>query len=283
MAEMTLPAVTALTETRAPPDPTEPSFAVAITPVIAVIALNYAFAEWLIPSLDTRFLAEPRYGAVAVGAVAGMWSIVLAFAVACIIVIALNWRRFADLLATVNQGTLGSMLPMLNVASEVGYGSVVASLPAFVTIRNGLTAVASAPEWSIFITVNVLAGLTGSASGGLSIALASLGDFFVEQARAAGVPMEVMHRAASIASGGMDMLPHNGAVITLLVICGVTHRQSYLDILAISVIATLSGVVMLLIYNAVGAFSVRPPTRHSPLGLLLLLGIGMPAAAQELR
>jgi H+/gluconate symporter-like permease len=64
----------------------------------------------------------------------------------------------------------------------------------------------------------------------------------------------VMHRAAAIASGGMDLLPHNGAVITLLAICGLTHRQSYLDILAISVIATLSGVVMLLIYNVVGAF-----------------------------
>src|SRR3954468_17283078 len=254
MAEMTLPAATALTETRAPADPTEPSFAVAITPVIAVIALNYAFAEWLIPRLDTRFLAQPKYGAVGGGAVAGLWSIVLAVAGACIIVIALNWRRFADRLATVNQGTLGSMLPMLNVASEVGYGSVVASLPAFVTIRNGLTAIVSAPEWSIFLTVNVLAGLTGSASGGLSIALASLGDFFVEQARAAGVSLEVMHRAAAIASGGMDLLPHNGAVITLLAICGLTHRQSYLDILAISVIATLAGVVMILVQHATGTF-----------------------------
>jgi len=254
MAEMALPASVPTAKAVAPADPSEPSFAVAITPVVAVIALNFVFAEWLIPALDTSFLAQPRYGAVSLGAVAGLWAIVLAVAVSSVLVILLNRRRFADLLATVNQGTLGSMLPMLNVASEVGYGSVVASLPAFVTIRNGLTAIVSAPEWSIFITVNVLAGLTGSASGGLSIALASLGEFFVEQARAAGVSMEVMHRAAAIASGGMDLLPHNGAVITLLAICGLTHRQSYLDILAISVIATLSGVVMLLIYNAVGAF-----------------------------
>ena len=254
MAEMALPASVPTAEAAAPADPSEPSFAVAITPVVAVIALNFVFAEWLIPALDTSFLAQPRYGAVSLGAVAGLWAIVLAVAVSSVLVILLNRRRFADLLATVNQGTLGSMLPMLNVASEVGYGSVVASLPAFVAIRNGLTAITAAPEWSIFITVNVLAGLTGSASGGLSIALASLGDFFVEQARATGVPMEVMHRAAAIASGGMDLLPHNGAVITLLAICGLTHRQSYLDILAISVIATLSGVVMLLIYNVVGAF-----------------------------
>lgn len=254
MAEMAPPTSVQMATAAAPADPSAPSFAVAITPVVAVIVLNLVFSAWIIPALDTGFLAQPRYGSVSLGSVAGLWAIVLAVAASSLLVILLNRRRFADLLGTVNQGTLGSMLPMLNVASEVGYGSVVASLSSFAVIRNGLTAITSAPEWSIFITVNVLAGITGSASGGLSIALASLGDFFVEQARAAGVSMEVMHRAASIASGGMDMLPHNGAVITLLVICGLTHRQSYLDILMISVIATLSGVVMLLIYDAVGAF-----------------------------
>src|SRR3954451_19879769 len=251
---MALPASVATAEAAAPADPSEPSFAVAITPVVAVIVLNFIFAEWIIPALDTSFLAQPRYGAVSLGAVAGLWAIVLAVAVSSVLVILLNRRRFADLLATINQGTLGSMLPMLNVASEVGYGSVVASLPAFAAIRNALTSVTSDPVWSVFITVNVLAGITGSASGGLSIALASLGDFFVEQAKAAGVPMEVMHRAAAIASGGMDLLPHNGAVITLLAICGLTHRQSYLDILAISVIATLAGVVMILVQHATGTF-----------------------------
>jgi H+/gluconate symporter-like permease len=97
---------------------------------------------------------------------------VLAVAASCGIVVALNRRGFPDLLASVNQGTLGSMLPMLNVASEVGYGSVVASLSAFVVIRNALTSVVTDPVWSVFITVNVLAGIMGSASGGLSIALA---------------------------------------------------------------------------------------------------------------
>src|SRR4051795_3856287 len=254
MAEMALPASVPTAEAVTPADPSEPSFAVAITPVVAVIVLNFIFAEWLIPTFDTGFLAQPRYGAASLGSVAGLWAIVLAVAFSSILVILLNRRRFADLLATVNQGTLGSMLPMLNVASEVGYGSVVASLPAFVAIRNGLTAITAAPEWSVFITVNVLAGITGSASGGLSIALASLGDFFVEQAKAAGISMEIMHRAAAIASGGMDLLPHNGAVITLLAICGLTHRQSYLDILAISLIATLAGVVMILVQHATGTF-----------------------------
>jgi H+/gluconate symporter-like permease len=238
----------------APADTGNPSFGAAITPIVAVIGLNFAFATYLFPALDTGFLAEPRYGGVGLGAVVGLWSIVLALVVACLLVVALNWRRYADLLGTVNQGTLGSMLPMLNVASEVGYGSVVASLPAFAAVRSALTSVASDPAWSVFITVNVLAGITGSASGGLSIALASLGDYYVGAAQAVGISPEIMHRAAAIASGGMDLLPHNGAVITLLAICGLTHRQSYVDILAISVIATLSGIVMLSIHSVLGAF-----------------------------
>jgi H+/gluconate symporter-like permease len=64
--------------------------------------------------------------------------------------------------------------------------------------------------------------------------------------------MEIMHRAAALAPGGMDLLPHNSAVITLLAICGLTHRESYLDILAISVIATLAGIVMILAHHAAG-------------------------------
>jgi H+/gluconate symporter-like permease len=169
-------------------------------------------------------------------------------------VVVLNFRRFANLANTVNTGTFGSMLPMLNVASEVAYGSVVASLAAFATIKNALTSVSSDPATSIFITVNVLAGITGSASGGLSIALASLGDFFVQQANAAGVSMEIMHRISAMASGGMDMLPHNGAVITVLSICALTHRESYFDILMMSIIATAAGAVGIVLYHTVGLF-----------------------------
>jgi H+/gluconate symporter-like permease len=251
MADLAVPAGTKI-ERRELTDP--PSFGMAIIPVVLVIALNFIFVTWLIPALDTAFLAEPKFGATKLSAVASTWALVLALTVACIVVVALNARRFTNLLDTVNKGTLGSMLPMLNVASEVAYGSVVASLPGFAAIRSGLTAISANPVWSIFITVNVLAGLTGSASGGLSIALASLGEYFVQQAHDMGVSLEMMHRTAAIASGGMDMLPHNGAVITLLTICGLSHRESYLDILMMSVIATLSGVVMILIYSVTGSF-----------------------------
>jgi H+/gluconate symporter-like permease len=88
------------------------------------------------------------------------------------------------------------------------------------------------------IAVNVLAAITGSASGGLSIALEVMGEYYLDAARAQGISPELLHRIASMASGGMDTLPHNGAVITLLAITGLTHRQSYPDIFALTVIKT---------------------------------------------
>ncbi|MDP3829156.1 MAG: GntP family permease, partial [Polaromonas sp.] len=89
---------------------------------------------------------------------------------------------------------------------------------------------------SLSISVNVLAGITGSASGGMSIALQTLGSTYLAMAQAAGIHPDLLHRVTAIATGGLDALPHNGAVITLLSICGLTHRQSYLDIFVVAVV-----------------------------------------------
>ena len=102
------------------------------------------------------------------------------------------------------------------------------------------------------VTVTALAGITGSASGGMSIALAAMADTFIANANAAGIPMEVLHRVASMASGGMDTLPHNGAVITLLAVTGLTHRQAYKDIFAITMIKTLAVFVIIGLFYLTG-------------------------------
>ena len=102
------------------------------------------------------------------------------------------------------------------------------------------------------ISVTTLAGITGSASGGMGIALAAMSSQFIAAAQAHGIPMEVLHRVASMASGGMDTLPHNGAVITLLSVTGLTHRQSYLDIFAVTVTKTLAVFVVIAIYYLTG-------------------------------
>ena len=102
------------------------------------------------------------------------------------------------------------------------------------------------------VTVTALAGITGSASGGMSIALAAMAETFIANANAAGIPMEVLHRVAAMASGGMDTLPHNGAVITLLAVTGLTHRQAYKDIFAITVIKTMAVFVVIGLFYAFG-------------------------------
>jgi len=139
------------------------------------------------------------------------------------------------------------MLAATNTASEYGFGAVIAALPGFLVVANGL---AKIPNTLVneAVTVNVLAGVTGSASGGLSIALGAMANTFVENATAAGIPMEVLHRVASMASGGMDTLPHNGAVITLLAVTGLTHKVSYKDIFAMTIIKTVAVFVVIGFY-----------------------------------
>jgi H+/gluconate symporter-like permease len=139
----------------------------------------------------------------------------------------------------------------MNTAAEYGFGGVIAALPGFTVIKNALSAIPN-PLINEAITVTVLAGITGSASGGMSIALAAMADDFIAAAQAANIPLEVLHRVASMASGGMDTLPHNGAVITLLAVTGLTHRQSYKDIFAITMLKTSAVFFVIGVYYLTG-------------------------------
>ncbi len=133
----------------------------------------------------------------------------------------------------------GAMLSAMNTASEYGFGAVIAALPGFLLFAETLRKIPD-PLVNEAVTVTALAGITGSASGGMSIALAAMADTFIRNAEAAGIPLEVFHRVAAMASGGMDTLPHNGAVITLLAVTGLTHREAYKDIFAITIVKTLA-------------------------------------------
>ena len=148
----------------------------------------------------------------------------------------------------------GALLASMNTASEYGFGAVIAALPGFLVVANALTAIPN-PLINEAITVTSLAGITGSASGGMSIALAAMADTFIQNAQAAGIPLEVFHRVASMASGGMDTLPHNGAVITLLAVCGSTHSKSYLDIVMCCVVSALLALVAVIVLGGMfGSF-----------------------------
>jgi len=232
-----------------------PDFWVALLPIVLVITLNFVFTTYVIPTMDTAYLATPKFKNTPLSAVAGIWSIILAMVIACIVVAWLNRHRFAKIVDTLNKGTIGSFLPIMNVASEVAYGAVIASLAAFITVREALKGLFGDPVISLFVVVNVLAGMTGSASGGLSLALGALGEYYAHAAEVAHISPQIMHRVATMASGGMDILPHNGAVITLLAICSLTHRESYFDLFVVgSIGTTLAGILVIVLNALFGTF-----------------------------
>jgi H+/gluconate symporter-like permease len=183
---------------------------------------------------------------------AAIWSLEAALLVGVVAAIAIGWRTIRARFAEASQVAVGgSLLASLNTASEYGFGAVIAALPGFHQIASALSTIRD-PLLNVAITTNILCGITGSASGGLSLTLGAFADRFIAAAKAGGIPNEVMHRVASLASGGMDTLPHNGAIITLLAVTGLTHRQAYKDIFVITVIKTLTAFVAIAIFYATG-------------------------------
>lgn len=187
-----------------------------------------------------------------VSKVAAIWAVEGALLIGIVCVLALAWKNIASQFAESTKPAIGgALLASMNTASEYGFGAVIAALPGFLVVANALKSIPN-PLVNEAVTVTALAGITGSASGGMSIALAAMADTFIANANSAGISMEVLHRIAAMASGGMDTLPHNGAVITLLAVTGLTHRQSYKDIFAITIIKTLAVFVVIGVYYATG-------------------------------
>ncbi len=228
----------------------------AALPILLVIAVNYLFSTLVLPALDASYLADKRYGQVGLGAVKGVWAILIALALSIVVMIILNRQRVANLQQTLDDGANAATGPAFNTASLVGFGAVIASLPAFAAIRDAVLGFAPGnPLVSLAIAVNILAGITGSASGGMSIALQTLGASYRELGQAAGIHPDLLHRVTTIATGGLDSLPHNGAVITLLSVCGMTHRQAYKDIFVVAcAIPLLALAIILVIASTAGSF-----------------------------
>jgi H+/gluconate symporter-like permease len=228
----------------------------ALAPVALVIALNYALATWWLPAMDTSYLSEIRYGSTDINRLRGIWAVIVALCTAIVVIMVLQRKRLNHLGQTLEQGASGSVMPLLNTASQVGFGAVIASLAGFVLIRDAVLGIApDNPLVSMSIAVNILAGITGSASGGMSIALQTLGETWLAMGQAAGIAPDLLHRVTAIATGGLDALPHNGAVITLLGICGLSHRQSYTDIFMVAVaIPLLALVAVVLLGSGLGSF-----------------------------
>jgi H+/gluconate symporter-like permease len=220
-----------------------------------VIAVNLLMSLLVLPSLDADYLAEPRWGATTLSAVAGVWSVATALACAIATVVAVNWGRLPDLRKTMDAGVNASVLPAVSVASLVGFGAVVAAMPAFAAVRDWVLGIGGGPLVSLAVATNLLAALTGSASGGLTIALDALADTYMARAAEIGLNPALLHRVAVIGAGTLDSLPHNGAVVTLLAVCGSTHRESYRDIVIVGIVgAILALLAVILLGSAFGSF-----------------------------
>jgi H+/gluconate symporter-like permease len=233
----------------------DPPIGLAMLPLAIVVGVNLLMSLLVLPRIDASFLADASWGSTSLPAVGGVWAVVTALAAAIVVLVAVNYRRLPTLRASVDAGANASVLPVLSVASLVGFGSVVAALPAFELVRAWVLGIEGGPLVSLAVATNVLASLTGSASGGLTIALDALGDAYMQIAAKQGIDPALMHRVAVIGAGTLDSLPHNGAVVTLLAVCGSTHRESYLDIVVVSIIGALIALAaVIMLGSAFGSF-----------------------------
>jgi H+/gluconate symporter-like permease len=229
---------------------------IALSPLVVVGVANFVLTQ-VIPrayGAEHAITLSAKPIVTQIASVAAIWAVEGALLLGILTVFVFAWRQVIAKFADGSKvAVAGALLASLNTASEYGFGGVIALLPGFAVIAELLRAIPD-PLINEAITVTVLAGITGSASGGMSIALAAMSDTFIAAAEAAKIPLEVLHRVAAMASGGMDTLPHNGAVITLLAVTGLTHRQAYKDIFVITMIKTLAVFFVIGVYYATGIY-----------------------------
>lgn len=222
-----------------------------LIPILVVVAVNfsyvYGFSRWL----NFDYLAEEKFGATNIQAVLGTWSVTLALITAIIVIILMHPKDIKKHLSELSEGAKTGVLPAFTTASEVGYGAVIASLAVFAVLRDGVFGVSDNPLIVGVLSTGVISGITGSSSGGLSITMQAFGEQLAQMATDSGMNVELLHRVIAMASVSFDSLPHNGAVLTMLLVCGMTHRQSYKDIAVLTVAVPLVALAIMLAVHGV--------------------------------
>ncbi|MEX1669042.1 GntP family permease [Zhongshania guokunii] len=169
------------------------------------------------------------------------YALILALLGGCISLSLLNFRHFHNINKAINEGTTGALIAIGNTAAVVGFGTVAKASPAFAVAIEAMTAIPGNELIGAALAVTTIAGLTGSASGGLSIALPVLAPHYTDL----GVNPDHLHRISSIASGALDSLPHNGYIVTTVrAICGETHKSAYWPIAALTIAIPTLGLIL---------------------------------------
>ncbi|MGM0753274.1 MAG: GntP family permease [Bacillota bacterium] len=177
------------------------------------------------------------------------WNILTALLVGILSILLINFKHYKKFIPAVNGGAKGSVMAVINTSAAVGFGAVVTAAPGFKTLTKLILGIKGNPVISEAIAVQTLAAITGSASGGMGIALEALGDKYYELSQTSGISAEAFHRIASISSGA-SILPHNGALLTLFAVTGLTHKDSYLDVAVVGLlIPTIAEIVSIILAN----------------------------------
>lgn len=172
------------------------------------------------------------------------YALILALLGGCLSIMLINFKHFHNMPKAINEGTTGALIAIGNTAAVVGFGTMAKASPAFAVAVDAMTGIPGNELVGAAIAVTTIAGLTGSASGGLSIALPVLGPYYIDQ----GVNPEQLHRISSIASGALDSLPHNGYIVTTVrAICGETHKSAYWPIAALTMAVPTVGLILAVI------------------------------------
>lgn len=233
---------------------------IAIIPLVVMCVVNYFMTTKGVSYLfgpefviDLPGMKDPIV--IKVSTMRGLWAVETALVCAILVTFALAFKPCVkNFTEGFKHASSACLLAIMNTASEYGYGSIIAALPGFIILSGALQNVTSDPLLTEALTVNVMSGIVGSSSGGLSIALGAMSDLYIKAANAAGIPMEVVHRVAAMASGAMDSLPHCGAVITAMFVTGLTHRQAYGPIFAVTIIKTSAVLFVIAFYYITGIY-----------------------------
>jgi H+/gluconate symporter-like permease len=223
-----------------------PSFGLSITPIILVFIINFTLTNVYFKS-ESVIETYTNLGS----GINGTWPVIIGLSVAIIFIIITMRKFIPQVNKTIFDGAVGGLLPIFNTASEVGYGGVIKSLAAFATVKTGIVGMAIPSVFKVGISTTLLAGIVGSSSGGTALALEVLSEDFI----AMGIPGEVLHRIMIVAAGGLDSLPHCGAVITLLAVTHLSHKESYKYIAFNTILLPiLAAVVISVFYLVTGIY-----------------------------
>lgn len=224
-----------------------PGIVMAVVPILIILVINLTLSKIVYPSADGSYMEE--FGST-LEANSGTWSVLIGMLVSILFIIVSNYRKIRDKIKDgLKTSAIDSLTPLVNSCAVVGFGSVVKVLPIFAMVSGAVLGLSALPLLSEVISVNLLCAMTASASGGLSAALEVMGDTFLQS----GIDPQVLHRLASICSGGLDNLPYNGATVTVIALCGMTHKKSYLDMF---MVATVIPIIASLVIMVLGSFGL---------------------------